>query len=234
MASFTAVVTGASRGIGAAVAEAFAAKGASLVLGARDQAAVQAVADGLPAETTVRAVEVDVREEASVKELLSVAADTRGEIDVLVTSAGVYHGESGHTPLPEEPYDRYDDHMATNARGVFATIREAVPHLATEARVLVPSGKPARQATPGTGSYAVSKAAAEAIARGFAADLDQVVGIVDPGQVQTDLTGKDFGREPADVAPLYVWAAREAPAEAIDGQVAGIKAWLQATRGEAE
>ncbi|AOW79416.1 short-chain dehydrogenase/reductase SDR [Halodesulfurarchaeum formicicum] len=230
MSEFTAVLTGASRGIGAAVAEAFAGAGGQLILGAREKSAVEDVADGLDAE----AVAVDVRDEDSVSNLLAVAADRLGEIDVLVPSAGVYHGPSGATPLPAESYERYDDHMATNARGVFATIREAVPHLAADARVLVPSGKPARVATPGTGSYAVSKAAAEAIARGFAADLDQVVGIVDPGQVQTELTGKDFGRLPADVAPMYVWAAREAPAETIDGQVVGIKAWLRATRGEKE
>ncbi|MGM0372473.1 MAG: SDR family oxidoreductase, partial [Halobacteriota archaeon] len=202
MNEFTVVLTGASRGIGAAVAEAFAAAGGQLILGAREKSTVEDVVDGLDAE----AVAVDVRDEDSVRNLLAVAADRLGEIDVLVPNAGVYHGPSGATPLPTESYERYDEHMATNARGVFATIREAVPHLAADARVLVPSGKPARETAPGTGSYAVSKAAAEAIARGFAADLEQVVGIVDPGQVQTQLTGKDYGRMPADVAPMYVWA----------------------------
>lgn len=226
MSDFTAVITGASQGIGAAVTEAFAENGGQLVIGARTQSAVEDLAAGLPAE----AVTVDVRNEKSVRDLMTVASEILTEIDVLVPNAGVYHGPSGKTPLPEESYERFDEHFATNARGVFATIREAVPYLAEDARVLVPSGKPAREPTAGGGSYAVSKAAAEAIARGFSADLDQVVGVVDPGQVQTELTEKEFGRTPVDVAPMYVWAAHSAPKEKIDGGVTGIKDWLQATR----
>lgn len=226
MSDFTAVITGASQGIGAAVTEAFAENGGQLVIGARNQSAVEDLAAGLPAE----AVTVDVRNEKSVRDLMTVASEELTEIDVLVPNAGVYHGPSGKTPLPEESYERFDEHLATNARGVFATIREAVPYLAEDARVLVPSGKPAREPTAGAGSYGVSKAAAEAIARGFSADLDQVVGVVDPGQVQTELTEKEFGRTPVDVAPMYVWAAHSAPKEKIDGGVTGIKDWLQATR----
>ncbi len=226
MSDFTAVITGASRGIGAAVTKAFAETGANLVIGARNQSSVEPIARDLP----VTALPVDVRDAEAVRAFIRDAADELDEIDVLIPNAGVYHGPSGSTPLPEESYERYDDHLATNARGVFATIKEAVPHLAADARVLVPSGKPAREPTAGAGSYGVSKAAAEAVARGFAADLDQVVGVIDPGQVQTELTEKDYGREPADVAPLYVWAARNAPAETIDGSVTGIKAWLHATR----
>lgn len=226
MAEFTAVITGASRGIGEAVAEAFAEAGGQLVLGARDVSALEAVADGIDATP----VAVDVREEASVAAFVDVAVAELDEIDVLLANAGVYHGPSGETPLPAEPYERFDDHMATNARGVFSTVREAHEHLGEGGRVLVPSGKPAREPTPGSGSYGVSKAAAEAIARGFAADLEQAVGVVDPGQVQTDLTEKEFGRTPEDVADLYVWAGLEAPAESIDGSVIGIKEWLRATR----
>lgn len=226
MSDFTAVITGASRGIGAAVTKAFVENGGQLVIGARDQSAVEDFAAGLPAE----AVAVDVRNENSVRDLMSVASEALGKIDVLVPNAGVYHGPSGKTPLPEESYERFDEHLATNARGVFTTIREAVPYLADDARVLVPSGKPARAPTAGAGSYGVSKAAAEAIARGFSADLDQAVGVLDPGQVQTELTEKEFGRTPADVAPMYVWAARLAANEMIDGEVTGIKDWLQATR----
>jgi NAD(P)-dependent dehydrogenase (short-subunit alcohol dehydrogenase family) len=197
-----------------------------LVLGARDEAALAAVADGIDAT----AVGVDVRDEASVADFVETAAETLGAFDLVLANAGVYHGPAGKTPLPEESYERFDDHVAINARGVFATIKEAADYLAPNGRVLVPSGKPAREPTPGSGSYGVSKAAAEAVARGFSADLDQAVGVIDPGQVQTDLTEKETGRTPEDVAGLYVWAAREAPAETIDGSITGIKEWLRATR----
>jgi len=226
-----AVITGASQGIGAAVARDLAAEGAAVVLGARSIDAVDQVAEEIRSEDgIVETRQVDVRDPSSVEALMTAATDSFGEIDVVVANAGIYRGHSGHTPLPEETYSDYDDHMATNARGVFATIREAVPSLASEARILVPSGKPAREPTPGTGAYAVSKAAAEAIARGFSADLEQAVGIVDPGQVITDLSEKETGREPEAVAPLFTWAALEAPAETVDGQVVGIREWRQATR----
>ena len=226
MADFTAVITGASRGIGAAVTEAYAEAGGQMVLGAREASSLEAIADGIDATP----VAVDVRDEDSVAAFVDAAVAELGTFDVVLANAGVYQGPSGKTPLPADSYERFDEHMATNARGVFATVKEAQEHLAPAGRVLVPSGKPAREPTPGSGSYAVSKAAAEAVARGFSADLDQAVGVVDPGQVQTDLTEKEFGRTPDEVAGLYVWAAREAPTETIDGAVTGIKEWLQATR----
>ncbi len=231
MSDLHAVLTGASRGIGAAVARELAADGAAVVLAARSIEAVDRVAEEIRAEGgVVETRQVDVTDASAVEQLMNAAADAFGAIDVVVANAGIYRGKSGHTPLPDESYSDYDDHMATNARGVFATIREAVPSLSPDARILVPSGKPAREPSPGTGAYAVSKAAAEAIARGFSADLEQAVGIVDPGQVITDLSGKETGREPAAVAPLFTWAALEAPAETVDGQVVGLREWRQATR----
>jgi NADP-dependent 3-hydroxy acid dehydrogenase YdfG len=225
----TAVVTGASRGLGAAVARTLAAEGAHVVGCARDADALDATATDIRDDggtmTTMRA---DVRDEFDVERLMETAAREGGEIDLVVANAGVYHGEPGGTPLSEESYAAFDDHLRTNGRGVFATIRESLPHLAADARVLVPSGAVARQSMAGYGSYAVSKATAEAIARGFAADIDQVVAVVDPGQVGTELTG-GTGRDPADVAAMFRWAAT-APPEEIEGEIVDLKTWKRATR----
>jgi NAD(P)-dependent dehydrogenase (short-subunit alcohol dehydrogenase family) len=136
----------------------------------------------------------------------------------------------GQTRLADESYSAFDDHLRTNVRGVYATIREAVPNLAAEARVLVPSGQIAREAKAGLGSYAVSKAGAEALVRQFAAELEQPVGVVDPGQVSTDLTDNGPGRAPEDVAGMFVWAASEAPAADLDGEVLDLRTWKSATR----
>ena len=226
----TAVVTGASRGIGAAVARAFADAGAHVVVCARDLEPLEDVAADIRERGgTASAVRADVRDEYDVEQLMETAAREGGSIDTVVANAGVYHGDPGETPLAEESYSAVDDHVRTNARGVFATVREAVPHLAGDARVLVTSGSVAREAKPGYGSYAVSKAAAEALARGFAADIDQAVGVVDPGVVGTEVTGGQ-GREPESVAGQFVWAATDAPAEEVDGEVVDLKAWRAATR----
>jgi hypothetical protein len=226
----TVVVTGASRGIGRAVAHEFAAAGAHVVLCARDGDAV----DGVAAEITdaggaADGFRADVRDEYDVERLMERAARLAGPLDVLVANAAVNHGDPGEMPLQEEPYSRFDDTMRTNVRGVFTTVTEAVPHLAPDARVLVPSGSIARDAKPGMGAYAVSKAGAEALVRGFATDLEATVLTVDPGYVATDLSGGQ-GRDPADVAPMFLWAGTEADPEEFDGGIVDLKAWKRATR----
>jgi NAD(P)-dependent dehydrogenase (short-subunit alcohol dehydrogenase family) len=228
----TVAITGASRGLGAAVARAFGVESAHLVLSARDTEALDHVAaDVLEAGGTVTTLRADVRDEFDVERFCEEAArESDGGIDVLVANAGVYHGDVGQTRLADESYSAFDDHLRTNVRGVYATIREAVPNLAAEARVLVPSGQIAREAKAGLGSYAVSKAGAEALVRQFAAELEQPVGVVDPGQVSTDLTDNGPGRAPEDVAGMFVWAASEAPAADLDGEVLNLRTWKSATR----
>jgi NAD(P)-dependent dehydrogenase (short-subunit alcohol dehydrogenase family) len=95
--------------------------------------------------------------------------------------------------------------------------------------VLVPSGSVAREAKPGMGAYAASKAAAEALVRGFAVDTAATVGVVDPGLVATDVSG-GRGRDPDEVAPMFLWALRELDAADLDGEVVDLRAWRSATR----
>jgi 3-oxoacyl-[acyl-carrier protein] reductase len=215
----TAVITGASRGIGEAVAHAFADAGAHVLVCARDGDAIEATAQEIQEEGgSATAMRADVRDEFDVERLMERAAREGGTIDVVVANAGVYHGEAGQTPLSDESYSAFDDHLRTNARGVFATIREALPHLAPDARILVASGVVARDPKAGYGSYGVSKAAAESVAMHFADDLAQPVAVVDPGQAATELTG-GRGRDTADVAGQFRWAASAADPDLIDGEV---------------
>jgi len=226
----TVVVTGASRGIGEQVARTVASAGGHAVICARDADELDAVAEDITAGGgAVTAVRADVRDELDVEHLMERATRAGGAIDGVVASAGVYHGTAGETPLPEESYAAFGDHLRTNARGVFATIREAVPHLTGDARVVVPTGAVARKGLPGYGSYAVSKAATEALVRGFAADLDVTVGAVDPGNVATELSGED-GRDPADVAGMIRWALTDVAAEDLDGAVLDWGDYRKATR----
>jgi NAD(P)-dependent dehydrogenase (short-subunit alcohol dehydrogenase family) len=233
------VVTGMSRGLGRAVAQAFAAEGHTVVGCARSADTLGTVAEEIEADTgsTVETMRCDVRDEHDLERLLETASrESDDGIDVLVPNAGVYHGGGGETPLPEESYSSFDDHLRTNARGVFGTIKEALPHLADDARVLVPTGSIAREAKPGYGSYAVSKAAAEAIVRGIAVDTDVPVGCLDLGLLGTGLASADGtpedvqGRDPEDVAPMFLWASVDVPAEDLDGGVIDLREWKTATR----
>jgi len=253
----TVAITGATSGIGRAVAEAFVDEGAFVAVSGRDGDAVDRTVaalngagddaedgggpedagespsgetDGDAERGTAWGDRVDVRDEFDLERFFERVARESGPVDAVFANAGVFHGAPGERPTTEVTYADYDDTMRTNARGVFATISEAVPHLADDARVLVPSGAVAAESKPGMGAYAVSKAAAEAVARGFAADLDAAVGVVDPGLVATDLTGKERARDPESVAPLFVWAATEAPAEDLNGERIGLREWKTATR----
>lgn len=235
----TVVVTGASRGIGRALVTAFAEDGAAVVAGVRNGADDRArrgknettASEEFDGVDGVELVNADARDEYDAERLMERAARRGGEIDLLIPCAAVFHGTPGETPLPDESYSAFDDEYRTNARGVFAAIREAVPHLAVDGRVLVPSGEVAREPSAGYGGYAVSKAAAEAVARGFAADIEQPVGVVDPGVVATDLTDGN-GRDPTDVTGLFRWAATDAAPDDVNGQVLDLQAWKRATRGD--
>jgi 3-oxoacyl-[acyl-carrier protein] reductase len=221
----TVLVTGATGGIGSAVATALAGDDTHVVLSARDEEDLEEVAAEIEGPNTI--VRADVRDEYDVERLTEAAARTGEDgITLVCPSAGVYHGEAGKTPLAEESYAAFDDTLRTNIRGVFATIRESVPHLEPDGRVIVPTGAVASGTNSGYGAYAVSKAGAEAVMRGFAAELDQAVGCVDPGVVATDLTGQQ-GRDPEEVAGLFRWAAN-VEASTLNGEILDLRAWRQA------
>jgi pyruvate dehydrogenase E2 component (dihydrolipoamide acetyltransferase) len=228
MNNATVVVTGASRGIGKALAADLADAGAHVVMCARSRDNLNDVAESISdSGGDATAVQADVRDEDDMSRLMERAAEIGDKIDGVVANAGIYRGETGETPLSTESYDTFDDHLQTNVRGVFATVREAVPYLADDARILISSGSVARNVYPGFGSYAVSKAGAEAVAQVFSEELDHTVSVVDPGQVETELTGRQ-GHDPEDVAPQFHWALAVASNEAVDGEVIDRQAWRKA------
>ncbi|MFB6072943.1 MAG: SDR family oxidoreductase [Halobacterium sp.] len=210
----TVAVTGAASGLGEAVARSFAEDGATVAVGDRDRDAIEALA----ADVGGVAVWTDVRDEYEVERLLeeaSRAGDASG-VDVVVPCASVFHGDAGESPLEEASYSAFDDTVRTNARGAFAAVREAVPHMDDSSRVVIPTASVARDAQPGYGTYAVSKAAVEGVMRQFSADLEQAVGCVEVGTVDTGFEVAE-GRDAAAAADLVAWAA-SVPGE-LDGAV---------------
>jgi 3-oxoacyl-[acyl-carrier protein] reductase len=126
LAGKTAVVTGSSKGIGYAIAEALARQDANVVVSARNAAEVQEAAEELDrlGAGNVAAVTCDMRSYDDVRRLIA-AADDLGGLDVLVNNAGV----GGFAPADEIPLEQWDAIIGTNLTGVFYACREAVPHM---------------------------------------------------------------------------------------------------------
>ncbi|MDY6764782.1 MAG: SDR family oxidoreductase, partial [Halobacteria archaeon] len=223
MEGLTAVVTGGTSGIGRSIVHSFCSEGARVVTCSRRKKdvdeVVEEVKEEVDGEVEVMGLRSDVRDEYDTEYLMESASRFGDKgVDVVVANAGIYHGKAGETPLADEPYSVFDDTLRINTRGVFTTVKEALPYMPPDGRVLVPNGEVARNAFPGYGSYAVSKAGAEAVMRQFAAEVDPAVGCVNPGNVATDMTNNQ-GRDPDEVAGMFVWVATELSEEELNGSV---------------
>src|SRR5262245_25591317 len=118
-----AIVTGASKGIGKAIARAFAMEGASVLIAARDRAALDAVASEIAREGgAALAVPTDITLEADIVALFKAAVDRHGQLDILVNNAGITLG----MPTDEIPLSRWQKVVDTNLTGAFLCSREAL------------------------------------------------------------------------------------------------------------
>jgi NADP-dependent 3-hydroxy acid dehydrogenase YdfG len=215
----TAIVTGASSGIGRATAEALSAAGADIVLAARSEDRITALADDL--ETDALAVPTDVREEADVEALVASTVNRFGGVDVLVNNAGLGRGSS----VEDLSTDEYRQMMETNVDGMFFTTRAALPHLRESEGTAIFIGSFAGEFPR---SFNPVYAATKWWVRGFAKSLsaqagDEVaVSIINPSEVRTEFgseDGESFEQrfeegevtEPAEIADAVVFAAEQSP-----------------------
>lgn len=184
----TAIITGASRGIGAAIAERLG-KGSFAVV-------VNYSGDAAPAQDVVKkitdaggqasAVKADVSDPASMKALFDQAEAEYGGVDVLINNAGVMMLK----PLAESDDDFFDRQMAINLKGTFNGLREAARRLRDGGRIITFSSSVVGLYPPTYAVYAATKAATEAMTHILAKELkgrNITVNAVAPGPVETHL-----------------------------------------------
>jgi NAD(P)-dependent dehydrogenase (short-subunit alcohol dehydrogenase family) len=164
-----AIVTGASRGIGRAIAEAFAAEGARTVLAARDLAELETVVTGIRERGgEALPVKADVSREADVEALFKAATSAHGRLDILVNNAGI----SKAMPTDEFPLEAWNQVLGVNVTGAFLCAREALRIMKPQkGGRIISIGSIARQ-TPRQSSvaYTTTKHALEGLTRSLALD----------------------------------------------------------------
>ncbi len=221
--SKVALVTGASRGIGQAIAERLARDGYTLI--------VNYSGDAAPAEALVRkiqqaggqalAAKADISDAASVRRMFDAAESAFGGIDVLVNNAGIMQLAN----IADTDDDSFDRQIAVNLKGTFNTLREAAKRLRNGGRIVNFSTSVVGLLMPTYGVYAATKAAVETMTSILAKELrgrNITVNAVAPGPTATDLFLKG---KPQEVVERM---AKMAPLERLGqpGDIADVVAFL--------
>ncbi len=218
-----ALVTGASRGIGAEIVRRLAADGAAVAFtyGRSADEARKLVADVTAGGGTAVAIQADSADAAEVAKSVDDAAAQLGGLDILVNNAGVaVIGDVESLSLED-----FDRQLAINVRAVFVASQRAIPHLGSDGRIInIGSINADRVPGPGLASYAMTKAAVAGLTRGLARDLGPrgiTVNNVQPGPVNTDMNPDegefaDFAKkvmatgkygQPSDIAGVVSYLA---------------------------
>jgi NAD(P)-dependent dehydrogenase (short-subunit alcohol dehydrogenase family) len=213
-----ALITGASRGIGAAVAERFAREGAHVILAARTQEGLEATDDAVRAAGgSATLVPLDLRDYGKIPLLAAMVAQRFGKLDILLGNAAML---SDLTPLPQINPEDWDKVMGLNVSANWHLIRafDALLQQSDAPRALFVTSGVTRKAAAYWGAYAASKAALEAMVAAWAAETGTTrlrVNLIDPGRVRTRMRARAYPGEdpqslpaPADITDMFVRLAR--------------------------
>lgn len=188
-----ALVTGASRGIGAAIAKRLAAEGAAVAITyANSPEKAEAVVGSIKAaDGQAVAIRADSADSAAVKNAITTTVDTFGRLDILVNNAGVIVV----APVDQISDEDFDRLVAVNIKAVFVATREAVQHMGEGGRIItIGSTNADRVPFPGASVYAMSKSAIVGLTKGLARDLGPrgiTVNNIQPGPINTDMNPQE-------------------------------------------
>ncbi len=188
LTSKVAVVTGASKGIGAAIAEKFGAEGASVVVNyASDKVGAEKVVKKIQAAgSKAIAVKANVSKPADIKVLIDESIKAFGKIDILVNNAGVYEFQ----PLEQITEEHFRKHFDLNVLGLLLTTQEAVKYINGEGGSIINVSSIAATTPPaGTSVYSSTKGAVDVITRSLAQELGPKkirVNSLSPGLTDTE------------------------------------------------
>ena len=224
-----AVVSGAGRGIGRAIAIGYAAAGMRVVCAARSEAEIETTASAIRDQGgQAQACVCDVTDAAQVGALYEFAARVFGGIDLLLVNAGI---DGGRTPVVETDIDAWRRVQEVNLFGAYLQSRLAIDYLIERdgGKILFMGSGVGRNAIAGTSAYACSKAALAMFCRVLAVELrehDIAVNEIIPGPVRTSMTGVpqerevddaggapilsipgEWAKDPMDVVPLALFLA---------------------------
>lgn len=231
------LVTGASRGIGAAIAQKLASEGATVIINyaGNKEAADKTVAAIQEQGGTSMAIQADVSKSDEVKRMFDTVIAQYGRIDVLVNNAGILL----YKLIKDTTDEEFDRQFAINVKGTFNTMREAATRLADNGTIINFSSSTTRLLLPTYGPYVATKGAVEQMTRVFAKEVGARginVNVVSPGPTNTELflNGKTeealtrlaglsaFNRigEPEDIAKVVAFLVSD-DAKWISGQNIG-------------
>jgi NAD(P)-dependent dehydrogenase (short-subunit alcohol dehydrogenase family) len=215
MSGKVAVITGSSRGIGRAIAEAFAEEGAQVALCARSREPMESLAEELNRrERRAIALSCDVRVKSDVERALAELGKTWGKLHVLVNNAGI----SGRTPLDDPSDDRWNDILATNLNGTYLVTKAALDLMSSGwGRIINMSSVLGRFGVPGYAAYCTTKHGLLGFTRALALELaprEITVNAICPGWVETDMADQGI-RESAAARGISPQAFREEAVAAV-------------------
>ncbi len=213
-------ITGASSGIGAACAEAFARQGARLLLCARRRRRLDVLADRLRQEhgADVHAFPLDVRDADAVAETLATLPDTWAAIDVLVNNAGLSRRLD---PVYDNARADIDAMVDTNVKGLLYVTKAVVPGMVQRGRghIINIGSTAGHEVYPGGGVYCATKHAVAALTKGLKMDLHGTplrVSSVDPGLVETEFSVVRFDGDAARADAVYAGMQPLTPEDVAD------------------